>query len=154
VPFGFGVYLLLNWKVSGNPFAFLGSRKPLFNLSASWPWVAIRGSIGIFREWNPSRAEMNGAQEFYFAILTLICTVVAWIKLRPLYAVWMTGNWLLFVSVTFLISMPRYALTMFPMFTVFALVASNRFWNGVLTIWSLAFFALFASYFTHGWWAF
>jgi Dolichyl-phosphate-mannose-protein mannosyltransferase len=154
VPFGFGVYLLLNWKISGSPFAFLAARKGLFSMSGSWPWVAMRGSLGIWREWAPNKAEMNGAQEFYFAALTLICTVAAWIKLRPSYAVWMTGNWLLVVSVTFLLSMPRYALTMFPMFILFALVGSNRFWNGVLTIWSLAFFALFASYFTHGWWAF
>ena len=37
MPAGFGVYLLLNWKISAEPFAFLRSRKALFNISAAWP---------------------------------------------------------------------------------------------------------------------
>ena len=33
---------------------------------------------------------------------------------------WMTGDWLLVTSVTFVESMPRYSLTMFPIFMLFA----------------------------------
>jgi hypothetical protein len=154
VPAGFGVYLLLNWKISGEPFAFLHSRKALFAISASWPWVGIKGTIGILLHWSPNRAEMVGAQEFYFSILGLISAAAAWVKLRPTYALWITGNWLLVASVTFLASMPRYALTMFPIFILFALLAANRLWNVVITVWSLLFLALFTSLFVRGWWAF
>jgi hypothetical protein len=66
----------------------------------------------------------------------------------------MTGNWLLFTSVTFIESTPRYTLTLFPIFILFALVAANRFWNAVITVWSLLFLALFAGLFVRGWWAF
>ena len=45
MPAGFGVYLLLNWKISAEPFAFLRSRKALFDISAAWPWVGVRGNI-------------------------------------------------------------------------------------------------------------
>ena len=89
-----------------------------------------------------------------FAILSLICTVFSWVKLRPVYAMWMTANYLLFTSVTFLSSMPRYCLTLFPMFILFAMAADNRFWRGVITVWSFLFLALFASLFARGWWAF
>ncbi|MEY2543399.1 MAG: hypothetical protein QOE81_860, partial [Verrucomicrobiota bacterium] len=51
-------------------------------------------------------------------------------------------------------SMPRYTLTMFPIFILFGLLAANRFWNFVLTVWSLLFLALFTSLFMRGWWAF
>ena len=50
--------------------------------------------------------------------------------------------------------MPRYTLTMFPIFILFALLGKNRFWAGVLTVWSLLLFALFAVLFAHGEWAF
>ena len=45
VPAGFGVYLLLNWKISAEPFAFLRSRKAPFDISTAWPWVGVRGNI-------------------------------------------------------------------------------------------------------------
>jgi hypothetical protein len=153
VPIGFGVYLMVNWQVTGDPFAFLRMRHKLFAMSTSWPWVGIREAIGNF-DRTANEAEMVGAQELYFVALSLICTIVSWIKLRPLYAMWMTGNWLLFTSVTFIASMPRYTLTLFPIFILFALVARNRFWNAVITVWSLLYFALFASLFVRGWWAF
>lgn len=105
-------------------------------------------------DWKPDQAEMVGTQEFVFALIGLIGVVMSWIKLRPVYAMWMTGNWLLFASVTFLESMPRYTLTMFPIFILFGLLAANRFWNFVLTVWSLLFLALFTSLFMRGWWAF
>ena len=67
---------------------------------------------------------------------------------------WMAGNWLLLASVTFIESMPRYALVMFPIFILFALLAKNQFWNALITVWSLLFLALFTSLFVRGWWAF
>jgi hypothetical protein len=153
VPAGFGIYLFLNWKVTGNPFAFFGMRKPLFDMKASWPWVGIREGF-VFLHRNPNEAEIIGAEELYFVALGFVCAIASWIKLRPLYAMWITGNWLLATSVDFIVSMPRYSLAMFPMFMLFALVAKNRFWNAIITIWSLLFLALFASVFVRGWWAF
>jgi Mannosyltransferase (PIG-V) len=153
VPAGFGIYLLLNWKVTGDPFAFLRMRKGLFATSACWPWVGIREAFLNLRR-APNQAEMVGAQELYFVALGFVCIIGSWIKLRPLYAMWITGNWLLVTSVTFVESMPRYSLTMFPIFMLFALVAKNRLWSAVITVWSLLFLALFASLFIRGWWAF
>ncbi len=42
VPTGFAVYLLINWRVSGDPFAFLQARKISFQQSFALPWVGIR----------------------------------------------------------------------------------------------------------------
>jgi hypothetical protein len=154
VPAGFGVYLLLNWKISAEPFAFLRSRKALFDISAAWPWVGVRGNITHLDWRSPAEAEMIGTQELYFTALGLICVVAAWLKLRPAYAVWVTGSWLLVVSATFIESMPRYMLTMFPIFILFALLGMHRLWNALITIWSLLFLAVFTSLFVRGWWAF
>jgi len=153
IPAGFGTYLLINWHVSGNPFVFLQTRRVLFEQSFASPLVGIRQAI---RAHYPSanEAEMVGVQELSFVALAFVCTILSWIKLRPLYAIWITGTWILFTSVSFFRSMPRYTLTMFPIFILFALLGRNRFWFGALTIWSLLFFALFAVLFARGEWAF
>ena len=152
VPLGFGVFLLLNWQTTGNPFFFVQVREG-FAIFASWPWESIRNAIGNLQRV-PSEGEMVGAQELYFTLLGLICIVLCWIKLRPAYAMWATGNWALFASATFLSSAPRYCLPLFPIFIFFALISSNRFWKMALTMWSLLFLALFSSLFVRGWWAF
>ena len=82
---------------------------------------------------------MVGTQEFFFACLGLICAIVSWIKLRPSYAVWITGSWLLVTSATFLVSEPRYALTLFPIFMLAGLAGRNRFCYGTITTASLLF---------------
>jgi len=102
----------------------------------------------------PNEVEMVGVQELAFLALGLIWTIISWIRLRPVYTAWMTGNLILFASVNYFRSIPRYTLTMFPIFILFGLLSQNRFWVGVLTVWSLLFFALFAVLFARGEWAF
>jgi hypothetical protein len=153
VPTGFAVYLLLNWRVTGDALAFLQTRKISFGQSFALPSTGIWKMITAHYP-TPNEAEMVGVQELAFLGLGLICTIISWIKLRPMYAVWMTGNWILFASVNYFRSIPRYTLTMFPIFILFGLLSQNRFWAGVLTVWSLLFFALFAVLFARGEWAF
>ena len=153
VPAGFGVYLWLNWRVAGDPFAFLKMRQQLFHMSFSWPWVGIRGAIGNLHR-NPNEGEIVGGEELFATLLALGCTIVSWIKLRPSYATWISCNWILVASVTFIESMPRYALTMFPIFILFGLLGKSRFWSAVITVWSILLLAIFSSLFIRGWWVF
>ena len=150
---GFGGYLLLNKHVTGDPFAFTSLMQQFFSKSLSAPWVGIDNAIGSMSR-DPSEAEMIGAQEVLFILLGLVCTIVSWIKLRPAYSVWMTGNWLLFVSVSFVLSVPRYTLTMFPIYILFAMLAARRVWLAVITVWSILYLSFFASLFAWGRWAF
>lgn len=153
VPAGFAVYLLINWRVAGNPFAFLETRKASFEQSFALPTVGIHQAIHAHYPTS-SEAEMVGAQELFFVGLGFVCTVVSWVRLRPSYATWMTVSWVLYCSVSYFRSVPRYTLAMFPIFILFALLARNAFWRAILTVWSLLFFALFAILFAHGEWAF
>ena len=153
IPAGFGVYLLINWHISGDPFAFVETGKKSFFKSFAGPWIGIREAIGNLKR-APSEAEMVGGQELYFVVLGFVCGVVSWIKLRPMYAMWITSSWLLFTSVTFLQSVPRYTLSMFPIFILLALLGKNPFWRAMITFCSLLLFTLFVSLFVRGWWAF
>ncbi|HUS09427.1 MAG TPA: glycosyltransferase family 39 protein [Pyrinomonadaceae bacterium] len=150
---GFGGYLLLNKYVTGDAFAFTSLQQQFFGKSLSSPLTGIDNALGSMTR-APSEAEMVGTQEVLFITLGLICTIVSWIKLRPAYSVWMTGNWLLFVSVSFVLSIPRYTLTMFPIFILFAMLAARPIWLAVITAWSILYLSFFASTFVSGHWAF
>ncbi len=153
VPLGFGVYLLLNWKVTGDPFAFLELRKEVFHLYFTWPWVGIAMDTHTIFHTPPSESQ-TWAHEVLFTAVGLVGAIVSWVKLRPSYSIWIGGVWLLSTSANYVNSMPRYDLTMFPLFILLALIAANRFWNGLITVSSLLLLALFISLFTFGHWAF
>ncbi len=153
IPAGYLVYLLINLHVAGSMFAFLETRREIFRTSPAWPWVGIHEAINNVHR-NPNQAEMVGAQELFFVALTFAGAVVSWFKLRPVYAMWMTVNWIGFSSLSFIQSSPRYALSCFPLFILFALLGKSRFWIALLTAWSLLFMAMFAILFARGWWAF
>lgn len=152
---GFGVYLLLNASVFGDPFAFLKTQDAYWYKSLTWPWVGLVGAWKAIWERAPSEAQMVGWQELFFVLLGLACTVWCWFRLRASYAVWMTANWLLWTSTKFVLSVPRYTLIMFPIYILFARKAAERpEWGGVIAVWSLLLLALFAGRFAQGMWAF
>jgi hypothetical protein len=153
VPAGFGGYLLVNYYVTGDPFTSLRMRRELSAASMDWPWVGIREALGNANR-EPGQGEMLGRQEIFFVALGFVCLIASWFKLRPVYATWLTGSWLLFTCLTFIQSTARYELTMFPIFMIFALATKHRFWLAIFSVWSLIFLGLFASVFVRGWWAF
>ncbi len=153
VPLGFVIYLTINAYIAGDPVAFMLVRREVFYISSAPPWVGIMAAVGQMGN-SPGQAEMLGMQEFIFIVLGLVCAVISWFKLRPVYSVWITCSWLLVVSVTFIASVPRYTLTMFPIFILFAILAKRRVWLAVLTAWSLIYLGFFSSLFAWGHWAF
>jgi len=151
---GFGVYLWINAREAGDPFAFVQIRRESFYIAMGWPWLGIQQTIGALGH-NPAAAEMSGRQELTFIALGLVGVIVSWFRLRPVYSVWMTLNWLIVTSVTFIASVPRYTLVMFPLHLLFAqLAAKGRVWEIILTVWSLLYLALFISAFARGFWAY
>jgi Gpi18-like mannosyltransferase len=151
---GFAIYLFVNYHVFGDPLTFLQFQRDRFFKMPAWPWV------GIFKvwtwKWTDARGmHINGTQEFFFILLGLACTIWCWRTLRASYAVWMTLNWLLFTSTSFVHSVPRYTLAMFPVFILFARFTATRpLWFGIITFWSLTFMSLFIILFVQGEWAF
>jgi hypothetical protein len=154
VAVGFGGYLALNQAVYGDPFAFLQVQSSHWFKSLAPPWQGIGGLITVTGERDPSRALMSGWMELAFIVLGLLGTVVAAFRFRPSWFVWMAGNWLLFTSTSFVLSVPRYSLTLFPLFAWFALM-SRRVGVGIaISVVSLGLLAYFASLFAQGQWAF
>ena len=82
-------------------------------------------------------------------------SVATAIWLRPTWAVWMAGNWLLIVSTGFVMSVPRYSMVLFGMVVWAAIIASRwRVAGWVLAGTSVIAMGYFAWRFGSGWWAF
>jgi uncharacterized MnhB-related membrane protein len=154
VAVGFGVYLALNWALYGTPFQFLIVQHDHWYKSLASPLDAINGALGWFGSDDPDSRLMYGFMELLFVGIGAVGTLVAAFRFRPSWFAWMLGNLVLFVSTSFLLSTPRYVLTLFPLFVALAL-PTRRVWAlvGVSAV-SLAGFVYFASRFATGAWAF
>jgi len=152
---GFLVYLSINYSVWGDAFYFQKVMEKYWYKKLTWPWVGIGGTLEAAWTRDPAEAHLVGVQEFFFITLGAACTVWAWRRLRPSYAVWMTLNWLLVTSTSHVMSTPRYTLSMFPIFLLFAQLAEARpNWGAAVTVWSLTFLGIFTALFVQGHWAF
>ncbi len=147
-------YLLLNRVVYGDPLQFLHYQREHWYKSFDWPWNGVGGSVRSIGWRTPADAQLVGVQETLFIALGFGGAVATALLLRPSYAIWMFGNWLLFTSTAFVLSVPRYTLTLFPLYLLFARLAAGRTWFLILTVWSLLFMALFVTLFVQGRWAF
>ena len=154
VPLGLVGYLALNQAVYGDPLAFLAIQSDHWYKSLSPPWVGIGGVVESILTRPPADAFMLGWMELAFIGLGLVGTVVAALRFRPSWAVWMAGNWLLITSTGFVLSVPRYTLVLFPLFAWFALLTRSRWVAVGLGAGSALGLAYFAGRFAAGQWAF
>jgi len=154
IPLGFVAYLLLNYFVTGNALAFLEVQRGHWGKYLDFPWKSIWKQILYVRIQQNSVSQMFGLMELLFIGIGFLSIVVGWRSLRGSYRVWLIANWLLFVSTSWLLSVPRYTLTMFPIFILFALVSKNWLAKIFITAWSILFLALFIISFVQGRWGF
>ncbi len=151
---GLAVYLAVNYRTTGDAFAFLGVQREHWSHSLVPPWSSIRVNYQIGQDPDATRAAMIGTQVLLYLAIGLAGTVVAIFSLRPSYAAWMGLNWIFFVTQSWDISAPRYTLMLFPLFILIARLARRRLWDVVVTSWSLLWLGLFAAEFVRGHWAF
>ncbi len=151
---GFGVYLALNHVLTGEPFAFLRAHREHWYRSSDWPWSGL-GSLWRARaERAGAESQMLGTQELVFALLGLVSTLAGARAQRVSYTFWMAANWVIFVGQSFVYCVPRFSLTLFPMFLLLARLTRRPAWALALGAWSLLFLALFTSLYVQGRWAF
>jgi hypothetical protein len=154
VAVGFGGYLLLNQVVYGDPFTFLQIQREHWFKELAPPWEGIASTFHWFSDPDLGDALLYGGTELFAVAIGLAATIYAAFRFRPSWFAWMAGNWLLFTSTAFLLSVPRYTLTLFPMMVAMALVARGRWAFIGLSAVSVAGFVYFAARFALGGWAY
>jgi len=150
---GFGGYLLLNQVVYGNPFAFVEIQREHWFKTLAWPWEGIAG-VASRLSGTLEDVLVLGVAELAAIVLGLAGTVVAMRRFRPSWAWWMGVNWLLFVSTSFVLSVPRYVLVLFPLYAWFAILAERRWLGLVIGVVSVGLLLWFSARFATGAWAF
>lgn len=151
---GFGIYLGLNYVIYGSPFEFLRVQHEHWYKSLSWPWEGIDAVFGWLGAPKPDNVLMQGWMELLFIAIGLAGTIFAAFRFRPSWFIWMAGNMLLFVSTSFVMSVPRYALTLFPLYVSLALVSARSWVLVLLSTVSIAGLIYFAGRLATGAWAF
>ncbi len=155
IPTGIGGYLVLNFVVTGDPFMFITHQREHWYRYLRAPWYGLWEAIKSSFSRTPSQSIMNGFQELLFVGIGFVGIVFGWRYFRASYRVWMCANWLLFISTSFVLSVPRYTIVLFPIFILMAIVSEkSRLANILFTVWSLMFMALFVTQFVQGKWAF
>ncbi|HYM52036.1 MAG TPA: mannosyltransferase family protein [Candidatus Dormibacteraeota bacterium] len=154
VPVGFAVYLGVNLAVYHDAFAFLRIQDVHWFKSLAPPWDGIAVALEWFERGDPDVALMYGAMELVFVGLGAVATLHAMLRFRPSWFAWMAGNWILFISTAFIVSVPRYSLTLFPLFVSMALAARRTTVLLTLSVASIAGLAWLSARFATGAWAF
>lgn len=154
VPLGVFVYLALNLSVYGTPWQFMEYQREHWYRSLAPPWQGLWDGWSTLRRNEVSIRQMAGVQELVFSALAIGAMVASLFWLRGTYALWMGGNLLLCLSTTYLQSMPRYCLVMFPIMMIAArLVRTQAAWTLVIVV-CVLMLALFSAQFSSGRWAF
>jgi hypothetical protein len=141
-PLGFGGYLLINYRVTGDPFTFMEVLRGHYHKSFAPPWDGIRAMMIGTSSRSQVEVVTHVWQQALFLVLGVVGAVAAWIRLRPSYAVWIALNLLLFTSTSLIFSVARYSLILFPLPILGALLARRPIWNTTLTVGSLLMLAL------------
>ena len=152
--FGFVVYLVINYVVTGGFFTFMEIERvhwfqtldPVGGLAGALSWAVSRSFLDSLT---------MGYAQVVFAFLGLLMVLLAYrFKLRPSYQVYMLFTWVLAVSTGFWISIPRYVLVMFPMFIVLALISDKKPVRVAIFTVSSVTLVFFTWLFATGAWAF
>jgi len=124
--FGFLIYLGINYQVTGSFFTFMQVEsthwyqtiQPLNGFSTALSWARNAA-------W-PNNLTIGYAEIIFAAFGYAMIGLGYKLKLRPSYQVYMLLTWMLAVSTGFWISVPRYVLTMFPLFLALGLLSTKK----------------------------
>ena len=131
VPLGLGVYMAYLWVLRGDPLYF-SHVQIHWNRHLAPPWVSVEHSFAVIRHVHYHfHLAANQLLELTFTALMLVMLAASIGRLRLSYWVYMALSILVPMSTSSLMSMPRFALVLFPMFVVFALWGGRHAFNNL-----------------------
>jgi len=155
IPLGFFYYLHLNVFIYGSPFAFLSLTSEHWFKRFSWPWIGIWHTARAFLGQSGWQKLIVSGAELFFIFLVLLILIVGIRKLRPSYSVFGFLTLFLITSTSYLMSLPRYTLSIFPIFIVLAfLTEKKQLLSTLLLVFSTSFYMLFLILYSLGNWTF
>jgi hypothetical protein len=151
VPLGLLSYMAFLWVLRGDPLYF-SHVQAHWGRKLAYPWESVQHSFKIMTGNHTALTFANSALEVAFTALMLSVLVAGFWRLRPSYSVYMALSILIPMSTSSLMSMPRFALVLFPMFVMFALWGARASVNNAIVAFSLPILGLYTVLFADWYW--
>jgi Gpi18-like mannosyltransferase len=151
---GFAIYIILNYITYADPLKFLEIQSSHWGMHLSLPTKGFFYAWGSIFWHTPADGMSYGLFQLVFCILGLILTIYSFFRLRLSYSLYALATWLVVTSTSFMISVPRFMLTVFPIFIILAILGRRKEINYAVIFISLILYALFLSQFVRFRWAF
>ncbi|HEY5256968.1 MAG TPA: mannosyltransferase family protein [Candidatus Baltobacteraceae bacterium] len=151
IPAGLLVYMAYLWVLRGDALAF-SHVQAHWNRHFAPPWVALSAAFAQMAHASQAQTVANQALELAFTILMVGVLVGGWRSLRPSYIAYMALSVLVPMSTSSLMSMPRFALVLFPMFAIMGRWGEKPWINNAIVAFSLPLLGLFTVLFADWYW--
>jgi hypothetical protein len=151
IPFGLVIYMATLWVIRGDPLYF-SHVQAHWNRHLAPPWQSLWHSVTIVAKGHPATAVATQGIELAFTLLMLGVLAAGFKKLPLSLWTYMALSVIVPMSTSSLMSMPRFALVLFPMFIVFALWGERQNVNSAIVAFSLPLLGLFTVLFANWYW--
>ena len=151
IPAGLAAYMAYLWVLRGDPLYF-SHVQINWNRHLAPPWQSVAHSLKLLGTATNGVVAANELLQLAFTILMIGVLVVAVRRLSAPYWSYMALSILIPMSTSSLMSMPRFALVLFPMFVIFALWGARPSLNNAIVAFSLPLLGLFTVLFADWYW--
>lgn len=151
IPAGLALYMAYLWVLCGDPLYF-SHVQVHWNRHFAPPWVSLINAFGKIAHGSGPLVVANQSLEVAFTLLMIGVLLAGWHSLRPSYIAYMALSILVPMSTSNLMSMPRFALVLFPMFAILARWGERPWVNNVILAFSLPLLGLFTVLFADWYW--
>jgi len=151
VPTGLAAYMTYLWVLVGDPLYF-SHVQIHWNRHLAWPWVSIINSFHLITHAHVQQSIAYQCIELVFTAFMLSMLVLGFRTLRPSYWAYMLLSTVVPLSTSSLMSMPRFALVLFPIFMVLAIWGRRPGVNNAVVAFSLPLLGLFTVLFADWYW--
>lgn len=151
IPAGLGVYMAYLWVLRADPLYF-SHVQIHWNRHFAPPWISVINAFAKIAHAATGQTVANQLMEVIFTALMIGVLVGGWRRLRPSYIAYMALSILVPMSTSSLMSMPRFALVLFPMFAILARWGERPWVNNVIVALSLPLLGLFTVLFADWYW--
>ena len=151
VPLGLATYMAYSWVINGDPLKFS-------HVQVHWgryfapPWVSVSNTIHKIVTAHTTQTVANESLELAFTLLMVVVLAVGFRRLRLSYVVYMALSVVIPMCTASLMSMPRFALVLFPMFALFGLWGARPTFQNAYVAFSLPLLGLFTVLFADWYW--
>ncbi|HMD02990.1 MAG TPA: mannosyltransferase family protein [Candidatus Baltobacteraceae bacterium] len=151
IPAGLGAYMLWLWVLRGDPLYF-SHVQAHWNRHLAWPYESIWHSLKAIATSHVAATVSAQVIELAFTALMISVLIAGFWRLRPSLSAYMTLSIVVPMSTSSLMSMPRFALVLFPMFMILALWGKRPWVNNAIVAFSLPLLGLFTVLFADWYW--